>query len=127
MVQLALTKKDNGQIDIHSRNRREERNGTLQAQFRGIEVPGFTKSHPEEGMCVSGSGLKLNAFAQLRNCPILRAAVPERNAEVIVRIGKVRPQSDRSFQVGQGPRQVALLAQNEAEHVVRCSVWLVQL
>ena len=48
--------------------------------------------------------IERDALPQLRNRPlacIRAAAVPQRDAEVVARLGQVRPQRDRAFEMRQ--------------------------
>ena len=78
-------------------------------------------------MTLTGRGIQLHALLQLRDGAVLLAAVPERHAEMVVRLRRGRLQRDRPFQLTDGSREVSLLPQREAEQRVRLCILVVEL
>src|SRR5687767_13364511 len=77
-------------------------------------------------MARARSGIEPDALTQLANRPIRSAAVPERDAKVVVRLREFRPNRRGSFQVTEGWRQVPLLSKDESHQAVRFGVLIVE-
>src|SRR5206468_10420244 len=80
----------------------------------------------EYRVAVAGGGIEEDALRQLVKGLFTRAAVPGRDAEAVVGLGGVGPEGDRALEVGEGPGQVLLLAEDEAQDAVRVGVALVE-
>ena len=103
----------------------EECDGALQALPCSDEVPRFAQRGPEKRVAAAVGGIEVHALAQLGQGPIAGAAVPEGHPEVEVGFRGLRPERHRPLEVGEGGRKLSLLAQDEAQEVVRLRVCLV--
>ena len=125
LIEIAREEIGDSQVDIDSGGGWEERDRVLQAYARCGQVPLFAQGGPQKGMARSGRGVEAYTFPQLGQGSVLSAAVPQRDAEIVMGLSGFRPERDRALQVSQRGRQISLLAQNEPQQVVRLGVMLV--
>src|SRR5262245_65973520 len=77
-------------------------------------------------MALPRGGIECHALTQFRRGARLFAAVPERHAEMVVRVRRIRPKGDRAFEVTDGRWKISLLAQRKAEQRVRVCVLVIE-
>ena len=110
------------EVHVDGGGGREERDRALQALPGAGEVARLAQRGPEKRVAAAGGGIELDALPQLGQGPVAGAAVPERHAEVVVGLRGLGPERHRPLEVGEGGGELSLLAQDEAQEVVRVRV-----
>ena len=80
-------KKDDAEIDVGGGGRRQQRDGALQADARRRQLPVLAQGGAEERVAGAGRRIEPHALAQLGQRSSPGAAVPEGDAEVVMRVG----------------------------------------
>src|SRR5262249_31953711 len=103
---------------VGSRQRGSEGDGMLEIPASAVQAAGFLESHSQKGAGLADGRIQANGCLEIRSGLALFAAIPERCAPVVVRLGKIRLQLERLVQVIERCRQIPLLAQEKAEKIV---------
>src|SRR5207248_1995727 len=85
-VELACTKKDDAQVHINGGRRRQNSDGTLQAQSGGWQIAGFAQNCSKKCMACTGRGIEANTLPQLGYGFVFEPAVPQRYTEVVMSV-----------------------------------------
>ncbi len=88
--------------------------------------PFSRRAVPRNAWLAPAAGSRRDALPQLGHGPVPGAAVPQRDAEAVVGLGRFGPERNRALQMRDRGGQISLLAQNEAEQVVRLRVVVVE-
>ena len=87
------------EVDVDGGRRRQERDRALQAGPRPGQIARLAQGGSEKGVAGAGRGIELDALPQFGQGPFLRAAVPQRDAKVVVGLGGFGPERNRALQV----------------------------
>ena len=85
-IELARAQIRDAEIHIDSGARRQQRDRALQADARAGQVSALAQHRAEKRVTLTGRGIELHALLQLRDGAVFLAAVPERHAEMVVRL-----------------------------------------
>src|SRR5215472_11069449 len=88
---LSLVEINESQINIRSSERRLQRDSPLHESPRLVELSRLAQCDPEERCTRSRRRIQFHRLPQLGYRSILRAAVPQRNPEVVVHVGDIGP------------------------------------
>ena len=113
---------EDAEIDVHGRRRRQQRERALEADARAGQIAVLAQRDTQERLCGAGGRIEADALAQRLERLVLRAAVPEREAEVVARVGRSGLQRHGSFEVRERAGQIAVAAEQRAEQRVRLGV-----
>ena len=105
LVEIARPEVGDAEVDVDGGGRREERDRALQARPGPGEIARLAQRGAEKRVAAAGGGIEVDALAQLGQGPVAGAAVPERDAEVVVGLRGLRPERHRPLEVGEGRRQ----------------------
>ena len=125
-VELTRSKVGDAEVNEDGGRGWQERDRALQARARPGQIPLLTQSGSKKRMADARRGIEGDALPQLGHGPVLRSAVPKRDAEAVVGLGRFGPECNRSLQVRDRGGQISLLAQNETEQAVRLRVVFVE-
>ena len=90
LVHLARAKIRDAEVDINGGRRRQQRDRALQACPRPRQITVVAQGGSEKRMAGSGGGIEADAPPQFGQRAVLRAAVPQRDTEVVVSLGGAR-------------------------------------